>query len=444
MTPPTLPSQFTTDSTPTRTVAAWPAESHVFGAAQAVIGNATIGPHVTPQFKNDIPASPPNTVKKQSIITPAFTLPTTQANTAKDRNIDSQLLNNAGTIEEDDVFANLLLQSPEEQRKRVFDLLRVSQSRKSSLYSTTTASSFRSSATSTPLPSEAYKDYKGRPRIEEAIVDYPETILANILDHLSFRSFKNLLHSSPKLYRAAYYDEAGESRFMDIIKQRFLAPYGYLPLPSTTTTSSNNNEKTNDTVMMKNKVHFTMRDLIVFQIGIEFSISEYCIFASEHKRSPLKLSITRTLRDSTRSFNKLVIRLKIQSQYIDSLYSPLSPSPSSATSTSISTRNGQKIENIREEEEETEKEETMPKLIKPHWVNYKRIDHQLSHNYQVYKSGRCLLLRAWVPCKTQWMSNEEILQVERELHRAGIWKFLRRGDLVRNVALGDIANEGMF
>lgn len=62
----------------------------------------------------------------------------------------------------------------------------------------------------------------------------------------------------------------------------------------------------------------------------------------------------------------------------------------------------------------------------------------------VYKPGRAPMLRVWVPTVggASWMGDEEVVDCEREIWRAGVWNQLRRGDLVRNVALGDFANEG--
>lgn len=420
LTPPTPPisqSPAAMEASPPRTIAAWPAESHVFGAAQAVIGKATIGPHITPQFKTLPFSSPAETVQKNSpIITSSFPAPSGQNNSGKLNNGISTLVN-AGTEEEDDVFGGTL-QSPKDQRKRVFDLLNISRSRKSSLYTNTTTSSYQSSGTNTPVNLPLSRNYTGKPKLEEAILNFPENILAGILDYMSFRSFKKLLFSSPKLYRAAYNDVNGQSKFMEVVKQRFLAPYGYLPLPSSSKSASSNKN------IKKNNIHFTMRDLNTFQIGIEYSLSEYSIFASEHLRKPLKPSIIKIIRESTRSFNKLAFRLQFQSHFITSLY--LLPQSSTPKTHIIG-------EDIQEEGERI-----VPRLIKPHWVNYKRIDQQ----NQVFKEGRCISLRVWIPCQSHWMTDEEIVQVEKELHKVGIWKYLRKGDLVRNVALGDIANEG--
>lgn len=377
------------ESAPARTAAAWPAESHVFGAAQAVIGNATIGPHVPEVRKSTFQ---PVVVKPSTV--PSIVSPHPQdhhdGNNTKD-NLQRNETPSTISTNDNDVFTETVREYSQDPRKRVMDLLNIPQSRKSSLY-TSSSASFRTSGTSTPVP----KRYsKGHPRLDEALLVYPETILASILDHVSFRSFKRLLHSSPGLYRAAYNDETGQSDLMEVVKQRYLASYGYRPLPR----SSN---------MQKDKIKFTIKDLNAFQIGTEYSLSEYSIFATEHKRKPLDTKITRILRESTRSFNKLAFRLQAQANY----------------SSTLSHRS-----NVEEG----------LKLIKPYWQNYKKIDYQ----NQLFKKGRCMLLRVWIPCETQWMTDLEVVEVEREVHRSGVWGLLKRGDLVRNIALGDIANEGM-
>lgn len=368
-------------------VAHWPAENHVFGAAQAVIGNATIGPHIS--AIRGSPAHPGPGSIRASIVSPAFTInhtangSITKANDGKDNGervlspVSRSETPSSSSIGRDDVFGTPNAPTPKDPRQRVYDILAAPQSRESSLYTF-------SSGTTTPV--QLRKQGKGKPRFEDALLNHPKTILANVLDHLSYRTFKRLTHVSPKLYRATF-SSNDKSDFAEVVRQRYLASYGYRPLP----------------LHIRLPVQFTLKDLNAFNNGIEFSLAEYSIFATEHKRTPLEQPTTKMFRESTRAFNKLVFRLQYQNN-LPSLPANMLFLP----------------------------------LAKPYWKDYIKMDQ-----VQVFKHGRCALLRVWVPCENSWMSDEEVLEVEREVHRSGVWNLLRKGDLVRNIALGDIANEGM-
>lgn len=359
----------------------------VFGAAQQALGKATIGPHV-PQFRES--SNHPSASNKVAINLPELKDDNTNREASSRSKIDN-------VHEEEDVFGpstkNIagtgIGTPPLDPRKRINDLLRIPQSRKSSLYTS-------SSGSSTPIPrnsthlntsitdaSDAVSlSYLRKPKIEEAILSHPKTILASILDNLSYRSFKRLTLASPKLYRATSpINDKENYDFTEVVRQRYLACYGYRSLSP----------------HIRSPISFTLKDLHYFNIGMEYSLSEYAIFATEHKRLPLDPSTTKLFRESTRSFNKLVFRLQIHSQI-----------PKIVTS-----------------------------LIKPYWKEYTKIDQGT-----VFKPGRCAMLRVWVPCESIWMKDEEIIEVEREIHRSGVWNLMKRGDLVRNIALGDIANEG--
>ncbi|KAK9894775.1 hypothetical protein P389DRAFT_101227 [Cystobasidium minutum MCA 4210] len=376
----------------------WPAESHVFGAAQAVIGNATIGPHV-PGFRDAAPRAPsvePFSVpagwkKSQGGMNTALDTAAVKVKATDPVHESSS----PDGLEVNDVFdVPKSPTPPQDPRQRVYNLLAGSQSRKSSLYTSTIASS---SGVSTPTQAaSALPPCTGRPRLEEALLSHPRTILASILDHLSYRSFKRLTRSSARLYRATL-PANDASDFAEAVRQRYLASYGYRTLPS----------------YIKPPIHFRLKDLQAFSNGNEFTLAEFSIFANEHKRRPLELTTTRTFRESTRAFNKLAIRLRFQYQ--------LSPSPASSPTPSVA-----------------RVDLTLP-LIKPYWKDYVKYDQT-----QVYKPGRCAMLSVWVPCENNWMTDNEVMEVEREVHRSGVWKALTKGDLVRNIALGDIANEGLL
>lgn len=63
-----------------------------------------------------------------------------------------------------------------------------------------------------------------------------------------------------------------------------------------------------------------------------------------------------------------------------------------------------------------------------------------------WKPGRAALYRIWVPASdaSGWLSDEELSQCETELFRAGVWNFLRRGDVIWDTAVGESMNEGKY
>jgi hypothetical protein len=386
---------------------AWPAASHVFGAAQQVIGNAFIGPQTT-NFDYRAAAAPLASTSSPSaaaVPLPAALEPISKVISQEQVNGRLSPIKDESPMRtptessislSEDVFVDT--GPSKDPRIRVQELLAAHASRKSSLYSSSSGrssvnnSSSSSYASGMTTPQPPPRPCKGHPRIEEALIKYPDTILATLLDYLSYRSFKNLTQVSSALWKAARTDD-GE--FAEIARQRFLASYGYRTLrPSYFHSSSSSS--------LQPFISFTLPDLDAFHEGIFFTIADYAMFAREHQRSPLDSKTVRMLKESTRAFNKLVVRLRMQ---------PLG-----------------------------EDEALLLPLVRPHWVAYS--GRRGDHLQKVHKSGRCASLSVWVPCETQWMSDAEILEVEKEVNRSGVWACLRKGDLVRNIALGDIANEG--
>ncbi|UZJ54024.1 hypothetical protein CBS101457_003344 [Exobasidium rhododendri] len=72
--------------------------------------------------------------------------------------------------------------------------------------------------------------------------------------------------------------------------------------------------------------------------------------------------------------------------------------------------------------------ETQPRLISP------------------WKPGRAAYYRVWVPASDPngWLTDAELSQCEAQLFKAGVWNFLKRGDVVWNTAVGDRLNEGKY
>lgn len=234
--------------------------------------------------------------------------------------------------------------------------------------------SSKSAASTSSVSVQWTRPCVGKPRFEEALLLHPPNILSCLLDHLTYQSFRPLMQVSSSLWDASHREP---SDFAELVRERYLASYGYRSVP--------------ETVVMP--IQFTLRDLDAFQAGLEFSMSEYAILAREHRQSAQDMRTVRLIRASTRAYNRLVMRLQCQPPGL-----PLS---------------------------------------KPHWALYTRRNQPV-----IYRPEKCVILRVWVPCESQWMSDSELVECEREVHRSQTWKLLSKGDLIRNVALSDIRNEG--
>ena len=207
--------------------------------------------------------------------------------------------------------------------------------------------------------------------LEALLIGNTET-LALILDSLDYASFRHLRQVSTSLRQGLSVDAVRE-----LVLERFLGGMGYR--------SSSN---TNITAL-------SLADLDALQSSLELSLSEYAIYAAEHKRAALPMAVQRRVRATTRAYSRLVVRLREQ-----------------AESTSC-----------------------LLLLSRSRWAS-------LGTQATLYNQGRAATLRVWVPCASTWMTDDELVECEREIHRAGCWTALQRGDLVRNVAQSDIANEG--
>ena len=168
---------------------------------------------------------------------------------------------------------------------------------------------------------------------------------------------------------------------IELACERFIGSFGYRTLPPAKA--------------QKAGLSFTLRDLDAFYASTEYSLMDYAVVAADHKRSPLSLPVQRKVRAATRAHSKLVLRLRVQST----------------------------ISGLQ--------------LSVPRWANAGLQGSDL------YKRGRAPVLRVWVPTAGTWMTNEELEECEREIHRADLWGSLKKGDLLRNVAVSDIANEGL-
>lgn len=232
------------------------------------------------------------------------------------------------------------------------------------------------------------EDDQARPRFEFALVIYPDRILVNLLQHLSYQDYRSLRAVSKTMLRCI------EGDAKELVLQRFLGPVGYRTLPTAhfsshgTHLSSHNVplHRSTSTTVREDTVVLDLRDLDAFQIGMEYTVQEYALFAREHAKEPLGLDTLRMVRASTRAFNRIVIRIRAQH------VGPLA------------------------------------RLPRPPYA-FPRVPNAAP----VYKSGRAALLRVWVPAKKSWLADEEVVETEREVWRSGVWTHLKRGDIVHDV-----------
>ncbi|KAM0749816.1 hypothetical protein T439DRAFT_348592 [Meredithblackwellia eburnea MCA 4105] len=253
---------------------------------------------------------------------------------------------------------------------------------------------------------------KPRARFEFALTVFPTTILVGVLAHLGYGDFRRLRLVTKSLRHAL---ENGEAR--EIVLQRYLGPIGYRSLPGTglparavTKRKRENSERGSEqgkpngaghvVVLPPNAgvdvIQLDLKDLEAFRVGLRYTIRDYGSYAKQHSRQPLDINLLIRLRASTRAWNRVVLRLRHQTLV------GLSRDPD-----------------------------------RPLYY-FKN----LPEGNPIYKSGRAPTLRVWVPTKATWMSDEEIIEVEREVWRSGVWTSTQRGDVVHNVAVGEFGNEG--
>ncbi|KAL8286440.1 hypothetical protein RQP46_004457 [Phenoliferia psychrophenolica] len=244
-----------------------------------------------------------------------------------------------------------------------------------------------------------------RPRFEFALVAFPTTVLVSLLHNVSYRDFRALRLVSKTLKRALDNDAR------EIVLQRYLGPMGYRSFPSTKGVASRTRQPSGGqsatsahgsaadvtlAATSPESIQLEFADLDAFRSGLRYSVRDFALLAKDHAKAPLPLETLVLIRSATRAYNRVVLRIREQ------------------TTVNLS-------KNPR----------------RPIYYFYK-----LSATQPIYKTGRAPTLRVWVPTKTGWMDDGEVVEVEREIWRGGVWGHTKRGDVVHNVAVGDFGNEG--
>ncbi|KAK4058489.1 hypothetical protein OIO90_000651 [Microbotryomycetes sp. JL221] len=292
----------------------------------------------------------------------------------------------------------------------------------------------RQSVYSSPVAPSPVPSTQLRSQLERAFVLLPDRILSRVLANLDYSDIFNLRFVSKSL-RRCFQVEAKE-----LVLQRFLNHFGYRsilrPIPATSsrpvspngaaslqhstptpdrasrTLTSSTSSSVRSSVLSSpstsvirhivDPVSLSLRDLDLFLMGYATPIDHFAQFAKEYNQDRLHPRTLLLSRASTRAWNRVVARIRLQSSLNPNLlsqplYSGLVPAP-------IGTDN------------------------------------------QVYKAGRAPCFRVWVPTGqgqgSEWMTDTELVECEREIWRAGVWNELRKGDVVVNVAIARFGSLG--
>ncbi|GAA5901123.1 hypothetical protein JCM8208_002283 [Rhodotorula glutinis] len=238
-------------------------------------------------------------------------------------------------------------------------------------------------------PVELAEEDRPSPRVELAFALYPVPVLRSLLRHINYADIVSLQLVSRTLRRAVEVDGK------DLVLERFLGAHGYRSFarqPAAPTKAAGFLASASD-------ITLDLRDLSAFRTALRVSPDEYAHLARVYTHDPARFSQAslRLARATTRAWNRVVLRLRLQATLPSSSFAPSAFPELPPTST------------------------------------------------PVYKTGRAPSLRVWVPTRTgeSWMADGEVIECEREVWRSsGAWAQLRRGDVVANVAIPAFGNVG--
>ncbi|GAA5950825.1 hypothetical protein JCM8115_004984 [Rhodotorula mucilaginosa] len=227
-------------------------------------------------------------------------------------------------------------------------------------------------------------DRRNEPPFEDALLAHRSTVFRSLLEQLDFQAVQHLRSVSRKLRRLVDVDG------LDLVLEHFLGEFGYRsqlrPSEERAAAGTANSE-----------LHFG--DLQVFQVARKLQPDDYARLAEAYIFDPARFPTAqlRLARHTTRAWNRIALRLRRQT-----LLAPSDLLPSAFPA--------------------------VPKSGEP-----------------VYKPGRAASLRVWVPTRSVgWMTDQEVVDVEREVWKSGFWAELRKGDVVRNVAIEALGNSGVL
>lgn len=313
-------------------------------------------------------------------------------------------------------------------------------------------------------------------------------VLERIVAHLDCADVK-ALRQSCRAVRSAF--DADEGR--EVLLRRFLEPVGYRtwqrqqPMaasmaisasrgsnissvaPSIGPARSNNSGSSgNSLAPEKDPLPLNFADIEAFLMSADLA-TEYAQVAADWKLFSHEMDprVPRLARASTRAYSRVLNRLRMQpsgkanSSGASSIIRPRSTSPnlrssssSTATSTTTSTTTGRDAERLRSLNtlQATSPNLSLTSPTRSGWATPQSpalsvaTQHTLGPQYNIaspLRSGKAPVQRVWAPMvDASYMSDDDIARMERELFLAGVWPFLRRGDIVSNLAVPDEANHG--
>ncbi|GAA5826660.1 hypothetical protein JCM3770_007100 [Rhodotorula araucariae] len=235
---------------------------------------------------------------------------------------------------------------------------------------------------------QVVEDRPLKPRMEYTFATYPVAVLKALLPHLNYANVVSLRLVSRAVARAI------EVEGKDLVLERFLGAHGYRSLTRTAKLGK-------AAYLPENEITLDLRDLSAFRAALRTTADEYAHLARAYTHDPARFppSQLRLARASTRAWNRVVLRLRLQTALAPTYLAP----------------------------------PAFPDLA--------------SVSAPAYKSGRAASLRVWVPTRVgeSWMSDAEVVECEREVWRSsGAWAQLRKGDVVANVAVPTFGNVGML
>ncbi|CAO1627261.1 unnamed protein product [Sympodiomycopsis kandeliae] len=302
-------------------------------------------------------------------------------------------------------------------------------------------------------------------------------VLSRIISHLDCADLK-ALRQSCKEVRFALDHLAGR----ELILRQFLNQVGYRtwkfvptdPTPNATTSSPKKAPTDQGHHLAEqDPLPLSFGDVEAFLLSPELSL-EYAQVAYDWLRMPQDMDsrVPRLARASTRAYSRVLSRLRCQPVF--SIPRPVARTPSPIASPRCTTPNKHLSSSLTVEQARSNALDTLggtlspaspstpgahgaghssmfllsPALTSPQIsnINSRSFNNNGPMTTQIpspWKPGRAALFRVWVPCRDGvWLSDEEIARCERELFLAGVWSFLKRGDIVWNVAMGDHGNAG--
>lgn len=218
---------------------------------------------------------------------------------------------------------------------------------------------------------------------EIAVSEHPTTILVRLLRHIDH----NTLRSLRKTSKFIMHELEVESR--ELVLQRFLGAYGYRTLATMRTSPRLDGEVAHDdqrgrslrgelvatSRVMDDIIELDLRDLDAFYLGMQYSVRDFARFARAHSSNALPVNTLCMIRASTRSWNRVVLRIRLQEVLGPGHYA-------------IEARPRYEFASLA------------------------------SSVTPIHKLGRAPTLRVWVPTiKGSWMTDEEVVESEREVWR---------------------------